>query len=102
MPIESDIKVEDNIVFMSYSDSIFTILDSNTSTDEESIHECDAYIDNNQRGPDSYIQNDQESLNNPANSSSPWFQFEESHTESDTNFPEADIQDKNEWYPFPS
>ncbi|RPA97365.1 hypothetical protein L873DRAFT_1791033 [Choiromyces venosus 120613-1] len=96
MLIESDIEGKDDVVFMGCSDSIFTIPDSNTSTNEESIHKSNACMDNNQRGPDSYIQDDQESLNNPANSSSLWFQFEERHTESDLNFPETDIHDENE------
>ncbi|RPA93224.1 hypothetical protein L873DRAFT_1793781 [Choiromyces venosus 120613-1] len=102
MSIESDIKGKDDIVFMGSSDSIFTIPDSDTSSDEESIHEWDTYMDNNQGEPDLYIQDDQESLNNIVNLSSLSFQFDEWYTESDTNFPEVDIHNKNEWYPFSS
>ncbi|RPB01525.1 hypothetical protein L873DRAFT_1788208 [Choiromyces venosus 120613-1] len=101
MPITSHIEEEVDAVSISHSDSMFTLLDSD-STDEESTHEWDNYMDSNKGRPGLDIQDDQECLNKSANSSSPWFKFEERHTESDTNFPEADMYDKNEWYPFPS
>ncbi|RPA89455.1 hypothetical protein L873DRAFT_1889401 [Choiromyces venosus 120613-1] len=101
MPITFHIKEEVDAVSISHSDSMFTLLHSD-STDEESTHEWDNYMDSNEGRPGLDIQDDQECLNKSANSSSPWFKFEERHTESDTNFPEANMHDKNEWYPFPS